>query len=275
MENASAIVFAGNLFSRPVDAPPVSRRFNIRRGLVEVTAHEIAHQWFGDSVSIKTWSDLWLSEGFATYFAGLFVERHDGKEALRDYMRRQAESYFTYEQARRAPIYDTETEDLFKLLNGNNYQKGAWVLHMLRGLMGDRKFFRGIRAFYLAHEHKTASTEDLRLALEKASGMSLKEFFARWVYASGHPRYEASWTWQRTRGRRGVLTIRLRQTQAGAPFLTPLPVEIVTARRTERTTLRPTGSETNMRFPLSNKPLDVRIDPDEVVLKEMVVRQTP
>ncbi|MDT4895948.1 MAG: aminopeptidase [Acidobacteriota bacterium] len=275
MENSSAIVFSGNLFTTPLDAPPLSHRFNVRRGLVNVTAHEIAHQWFGDSVSIKTWSDLWLSEGFATYFAALFVERYEGRDVFRDDMRRAAESYFKYEQGRRAPIYDTETEDLMKLLNANNYQKGAWVLHMLRGLMGDTAFFKGIRTFYLAYEHKTASTEDLRAALERASGMNLKEFFARWVYASGHPRYEASWSWRKLKGERGMLTIQLQQTQEDAPFLTPLPVEIITTQKTQRTTLRPSDRMTRLFVPLSSRPTDVRIDPEETILKELVVRQEP
>lgn len=275
MENSSAIVFSSGLFNTPLDAQPQSRSFHVRRGLIEVTAHEIAHQWFGDSVSIKTWSDLWLSEGFATYFAALFTERFDGREAFREYMQRQAKSYFAYEQERRAPIYDTETEDLMKLLNGNNYQKGAWVLHMLRGQLGDEVFFKGIHDFYVRHAEKNASTEDLRAALERVSGKNLKEFFARWIYGSGHPRYEAAWVWRASKGGRGTLTIQLRQTQEDAPFLTPLPVEIVLAKKIQRVTLTPTDRTASLSVPLSSKPVDVRIDPDETILKELVVRQEP
>ena len=267
MENASAIVLTSGLFDRAVDAPPLSPTFKIRRGLVELMGHEIAHQWFGDSVAVKTWADLWLSEGFASYFEGVFVERYDGKEAFREHMRRDAEAYFRYARNRRAPLYDTETEDLFKLLNANTYQKGAWVLHMLRGLLGDETFFKGVRAYYRAHQHSTASTDDLRAALEKVSGKDLKEFFARWVYAAGHPRYEATWSWEKTAG----LTIRLKQTQEEAPFLTPLAVEIVQEGGTERATLTPTGRETVQRIPLSRPPKDVRIDPDENVLKELTI----
>lgn len=274
MENASAIVLTGGLFNTAVDAPPLSPTFKIRRGLVELMGHEIAHQWFGDSVAIKTWADVWLSEGFANYFEGVFVEHHDGKEAFREYMRRTAAAYFRYAQTRRAPIYDTETEDLFKLLNANSYQKGSWVLHMLRGILGDQEFFKGIRAYYRAHEHATASTEDLRVALEKSSGRNLKEFFERWVYAGGHPRYEATWSWQKTRGERGELVIRLRQTQEEAPFLNPLAVEIVTDGGTQRATLTPTGRETTLRVPLPRPPSDVRIDPDEMVLKELVIARS-
>lgn len=273
MENSSAIVFASNLFEARKDAR-MSSRFNIRRGLEEVTAHEIAHQWFGDSITEATWSDLWLSEGFATYFAGLVVEQYDGKDAFRDYMKRAADTYFSYERERRAPIHDTETEDLFKLLNANNYQKGAWVLHTLRGIMGDANFFKGIRAYYLAHKDRNVTTEDLRAALEQASGMDLKEFFARWVYASGHPRYEVSWDWQTLKGQSGTLTIQLRQTQADAPFLTPLPVEIVTAKGAQRSMLKPTGKDTTIHIPLSSQPTSVRIDPDEIILKEIVVKNS-
>lgn len=271
MENSSAIVFASNLFESRNNTP-VSSRFHVPRGLEEVTAHEIAHQWFGDSVTESTWADLWLSEGFATYFAGLVIEKYDGEEAFRDYMRRAADTYFRYERERRAPIHDTETESLLDLLNANNYQKGAWVLHTLRGLLGDERFFKGIRAYYLAHKDGNVTTEDLRAALEQASGMDLKEFFARWVYASGHPRYEVSWTWQAAHGQSGTLTILLRQTQDEAPFLTPLPIEIVTARGTQRSTLKPDGKETTIKIPLASEPTSVRIDPDEAVLKELTVK---
>ncbi len=274
MENASAIVLTSGLFSTEVDAPPLSPHFKIRRGIVELMSHEFAHQWFGDSVAIKTWADLWLSEGFADYFEALFVERYDGREAFRENMSRAAEAYFNYARKRRAPIYDTETEDLFKLLNANNYQKGKWVLHMLRGLLGDEVFFKGIRAYYRAHEHATASTEDLRAALEKASGRNLKEFFARWVYAAGHPRYEATWSWSGASGRAGTLTIQLKQTQEDAPFLNPLDMEVVfDGSPAQRAKLTPTGRDTVLRLPLPRQPTDVRIDPDQWVLKELTVQK--
>jgi aminopeptidase N len=271
MENSSAIVFGSTLFDPRPGPEPLSPRFNIRRGIVEVTAHEIAHQWFGDSVTEARWSDLWLSEGFATYFAGLFIERYEGAAAFRDYMQRAADRYFEYERGQRTPIYDTSTEDLLKLLNANNYQKGAWVLHMLRSQLGDEPFYRGIRAYYRAHRNATATTGDLRAALEGASGTDLREFFTRWVYGSGHPRYEASWEWREARGRGGALTIRLRQTQDDAPFLTPLPVEFGLAGSTRRALIRPTGKLTVARFPLPSRPAAVRIDPDETVLKELSV----
>jgi aminopeptidase N len=276
MENSGAIIYSRTLFD-PRENAPLSAIFGVRRGLVELIAHETAHQWFGDAVTPATWADLWLSEGFATYYAGLFVAQYDGQDAFREYMGRKREEYLKYEATRRAPIYDRETEDLNKLLNPNNYQKGAWVLHMLRAELGDAAFSRGIRAYYRAHLHKTATTEDLRRALERASGRNLRAFFARWVYASGHPRYEAAWTWSNsTTGteRGGVLTITLKQTQEGGDALFPnaFPVEIVTGTATRRLKLPPTGRETSQRIYLNQRPTEVRFDPDATILKEINVR---
>jgi aminopeptidase N len=204
MENSSAIVFPASLFDPRTGSEPISTVFNIREGLVDVVAHEIAHQWFGDSVTESTWSDLWLSEGFATYFAGLFIQRSEGERSFQQYMKSAADKALSYEQGSRTPIHDTETEDLFKLLNPNNYQKGAWVLHMLRSELGDEKFFRGLRTYYNAHRNSTADTEDLREAFERASGQNLKEFFARWIYGAGHPEYRLSWQWKRSARNSGL-----------------------------------------------------------------------
>ncbi|HVQ39435.1 MAG TPA: M1 family metallopeptidase [Pyrinomonadaceae bacterium] len=268
MENSSAIVFSSNLFTSRPRSEPISKVFNIRAGTVSLVAHEIAHQWFGDSVTESTWADLWLSEGFATYFAGLMLQRYEGEEVFQEYMKRTAETYFSYEQRTSSPIHDTETENLFSLLNANNYQKGAWVLHMLRSSLGDDAFFRGIRAYYSTHKNATASTEDLRAALEKASKQNLKEFFARWIYGAGHPRYELTWSWKQRKSRDGVLVITLNQTQKEEAFLMAVPLEISTSKGVVRKSIKPSGKETTLRLPLANRPTAVRLDPGDTILKE-------
>ncbi|HEX8071696.1 MAG TPA: M1 family metallopeptidase [Pyrinomonadaceae bacterium] len=267
MENSSAIVYTSTLLD-PRPDEPVSRRFGVRRGLVEVVAHETAHQWFGDAVTPATWADLWLSEGFATYFAGLFVERAEGAPEFRAYMRRAADKVIAYEREPRPPVYDRDTENLNALLNANSYQKGAWVLHMLRARFGDEHFMAALRRYYRAHLHANATTEDLRAAFEAETGAPLREFFARWVYGGGHPRYELTWAWEPGGARGGFVRLTLRQTQAAAPFLTPLPVEFVNAGTTRRVTLTPAGRVTVARFPAPARPDDVRLDPDETILKE-------
>lgn len=266
MENSSAIVFSNTLFDHGLAGEPMSRTFGIRSGLVSLVSHEIAHQWFGDSVTESTWSDLWLSEGFATYFAGLFIQREDGEAAFQEYMQDAAEKYFSYEKRISTPIHDRETEDLFKLLNPNNYEKGAWVLHMLRAELGDQDFFRGITNYYSAHQHATASTEDLRLALEKVSGQNLREFFQRWVYSAGHPQYELSWDWNGSKKR---LKLTLKQTQPSAAFSNSLPVEIITASGKHRVLLKPKDKQLVQEIKLDETPLSVNLDPENTVLKEV------
>jgi aminopeptidase N len=267
MENSSAIVFPSTLLA-PRPEAPVSSVYKIREGLVEVIAHEIAHQWFGDSVTESTWSDLWLSEGFATYFAGLFIQRHEGEAAFQRYLKQQADQYFSFEKTTRTPIHDTETEDLFKLLNANNYQKGAWVLHMLRSELGDETFFRGIRRYYESHRGATATTDDLRADFERVSGRDLKEFFARWIYGAGHPRYELSWKWN-TNAKK--IRLVLRQIQSGPSFPNALPIDILTSSGKRRIVMKPTGKETIEELNLPETPAAVKVDPENTVLKEVAV----
>ena len=268
MENSSAIVFTSTLFKRNSSVGMSKTYPTVPFGNVTLIAHEIAHQWFGDSVTESTWSDLWLSEGFATYFAGLFVQRHESEEAFQRYMRNAATSVFEYEKKKRVPIFDRDTESLMELLNPNNYQKGAWVLHMLRSNLGDDAFFRGIRAYYESHKNSVATTEDLRAALEKASGKDLRAFFTRWVYDSGHPQYELKWYWLGKKDLRLVLT----QTQSGNVFVDPVPLTITTARGKRDIVLKPTGKLLIERIPLRDKPVQIDFDPDNRLLDESTVK---
>jgi aminopeptidase N len=270
MENSSAIVFPNRLLDSNL-AGPLSDVFKVRQGLVEVVAHEIAHQWFGDSVTESTWSDLWLSEGFATYFAGLMVQRYEGEMRFNDYMQQAAATYFSFEKETRIPIHDTETEDLFKLLNANNYQKGAWVLHMLRHELGDENFFRGIRNYYDAHRGALASTEDLRAALQQASGKNLQEFFARWVYGAGHPSYELAWNWTAKSKR---LRLALDQTQPEAAFPNAVTVQIVNGNHKRLVVIEPKTKHAVEEIKLDFVPVSLVVDPDNVILDDSrVVRR--
>src|ERR1044072_3249143 len=140
-------------------------------------------------------------------------------------MRDASASVFEYEKKKRVPIFDRETESLMDLLNPNNYQKGAWVLHMLRSNLGDDAFFRGIRAYYDSHKNSVASTDDLRAALAKASGKDRRAFFTRWDYERGDPQYELKWFWLGKKELRGVLT----QKQPGNVFVDPIHLTISNA----------------------------------------------
>ena len=265
MENANTIVFTPNLFKDFLTEKPRSPRYDIPAGVETVVAHEIAHQWFGDSVTEATWADLWLSEGFATYFAGIFIEKTSGPARFRAYMRDNAKAYLDYEKKTRSPIHDTETEKLLDLLNPNNYEKGGWVLHSLRGMLGDAVFFNGLRQFYVTKKSGLATSEDLRIAFEKASGRDLKEFFDRWVYKSGHPIYKVSWSPVSA----NTIGINLEQTQPDDAFLMPVTLEIVTAKGSSKVKITPTGKQSSLRIK-SAKPSRIVVDPDEFILKEVV-----
>jgi aminopeptidase N len=265
MENANTIVFAPDLFRNFSAGKPRGLRYNIPSSVEGVVAHEIAHQWFGDSVTESTWADLWLSEGFATYFAGLFLQKNESEAAFRAYMKKNAKEYFEFEAKKRIPIHDTETEDLFALLNKNNYEKGSWVLHELRGILGDEVFFKGLRIYYNRYQGSVANTDDLRAAFEKASGLHLKDFFTRWVYQSGHPVYKISWTQVDAK----TIELKLSQMQPDDAFLLPVSIDIVTAKGKHRVRMTPDGKESTMKVQTA-KPKKIVIDPDDFILKEVI-----
>jgi aminopeptidase N len=267
MENSGAIVFTSNLFNR-TSSVGMSKTYGVPAGNVSLIAHEIAHQWFGDSVTESTWADLWLSEGFATYFAGLFMQRFEGEDVFQAYMKNAAANVFAYEKKKRAPIFDRDTENLMELLNANNYQKGAWVLHMLRSNLGDDVFFRGIRNYYEAHKNSTATTDDLRTALEESSGKNLRPFFTRWVYDSGHPQYELTWQWLRKK----ELRVVLKQLQPGNAFMDPVPITISTASGKRDVVLKPSGKQSIETLPFGEKPTQIEVDPRNTLLKEATVK---
>jgi aminopeptidase N len=195
----------------------------------------------------------------------VFLQRYESEAAFQDYMNNAARNVFEYEKKKRTPIFDSETEDLMDLLNPNSYQKGAWVLHMLRSSLGDDVFFRGIRGYYNAHMNRTATTEDLRAALEKVSGKDLSAFFKRWVYDSGHPNYQLSWEWER----KGELRLVLRQTQPGNAFLDPVPITVTTAKGKRDLILKPAGKLLNETIRLDEKPTSIEVDPRNTLLKEV------
>jgi aminopeptidase N len=258
MENSSAIFFDEKAYDGS--------------GRLEGTvAHEIAHQWFGDSVTESDWHHLWLSEGFATYFAALFLEHAEGRDKFLRLMRADKDRYMKDTDAVARPIYDPAVTDLFKLLNNNNYAKGGWVLHMLRRVLGDEKFFAGIRDYYRTYRNRNALTEDFRRVMELRAGRPLDWFFREWIYEPGYPIYDAAWHWDESRKQ---LHLRIRQTQKGAAFRMPLDVEFESGDAApRRETVEMSEREQSFDFKLERKPQTVALDPDEWVLKVLTMRE--
>ncbi len=181
MENAGAIFYADALFRSPE---------GVGVGLI---AHETAHQWFGDAVTEREWGHLWLSEGFATYFAALYTEYAFGDSAFRAEREELRRTVTSAAVVSARPVLDTAQAELMQLLNANSYQKGGFILHMLRREVGDSAFFAGVRGYYAAGAHRNALTSDLRIAMERAAKRDLGWFFDQWLRRPGFPKLEVSW----------------------------------------------------------------------------------
>jgi aminopeptidase N len=250
MENASAVFLD-------------EKRIHGTESLESLVAHEIAHQWFGDSVSQRDWSDLWLSEGFATYFGALFFEHANGRESFLAAMRKNRYDYLKKPELAQRSIRDPSIAKPSDLLNPLSYDKAAWVLHMLRGVIGDDAFFAGIRDYYAAHRDGNATTADLRVIMERHARQPLVWFFRQWIDEPGHPVFATKWTW-----RRGKLTVDVVQTQPGTVFRTPAVLEVRDRKGTHRENV--VIDERSERFEINAdvKPTDVVLDPDEWVLKQ-------
>jgi aminopeptidase N len=261
MENASAIFYSDQAF----------RRGTLDEGLV---AHETAHQWFGDAVTEREWGHLWLSEGFATYFAQLWTEHSRGDSAFRAGMAEIRDQIALGEATASRPVLDTAEADYLKLLNTNSYQKGAWVLHMLRAQVGDSAFFRSVRAYYAAHRHGTALTDDLRRAVEREAGAELGWFFDQWLRRPGMVEGEVRWRFDR-RARRVVLEVE--QGSRFAPYRFPLVVELRdaggAARRATVTVAASRSQRITVPLELDRAPASVVVDPDVLVLGGLRVRR--
>lgn len=223
--------------------------------------HEVAHQWWGNAVTERDWDDIWLSEGFATYFTLLYTEHVEGRDAFVDGLRRSRATVLeTGVTLPDTPVVHRNLDDMAQVLNALVYQKGGWVLHMLRGEVGTDAFWTGIRTYYARYRNQNASTDDLRRVMEDVSGRDLAPFFAQWLTRSGVPRLEGTWRYDASRQR---VEVTIRQTQAGAPYRAPLEIGLGRADaevpRLERVTLD--GREVTFSFEADTEPATVRLDP--------------
>ena len=186
-------------------------------------AHELAHMWWGDMVTMADWRHIWLNEGFATYSSALYNEAAYGEEAFAQTMLDCQNTYYAYEQsAGRHPIFDPP--DLFGV---NVYVKGAWVLHMLRGIMGDENFYAGLHTYAQTYAYGNASTNEFRDVMEGACGCDLNPFFDQWIYGQGFPVYNYSWNWW-PEGDSFRVLMDIAQVQVESPLFTmPIPIKIV------------------------------------------------
>ena len=256
METSSAIFYGEDLVTGKRDE-------RVRN----VVIHEIAHQWFGNAITETTWDDAWLSEGFATFFTLLFIENEYGKEEYTKGIIKARKS--VYDMSVKMPnfsIVSERTAEKEDVTSGITYQKGAWVIHMLRNLMGEKNFKKGIQNYYAKYFNANTNTDEFRAEMEKVSGKDLKLFFKQWLYQPINPTINASWTYNASTKK---LQIRLNQAQQ---FLYNVPVEIGYYKKGANTptilTMNLKDKDQAFSFPLATAPEKLELDPRALLLND-------
>lgn len=266
MENTSATTMTDRIL--------LDERAAIDNTADEIVAHELAHQWFGDLVTCRDWSHAWLNEGFATFFEHLDWEKKGGKDAYLYSLKEHADAYFAEDEGRyRRPIVCNTYASPIDLFDRHLYEKGGWVLHMLRAELGDRLFFAGVKRYLERHRGGLVETRDLIRAMEDESGRSLESFFEQWVFKAGYPEIEIEAAHETDHG---ALTVTVRQKQT-VDAVTPLfklaiALEVVTDQGTERHTLDVSEAAQVFTLRAPHPPRRVVIDPEGTILMKLSQR---
>jgi aminopeptidase N len=258
MELASAIFYGERALGRNVSS---------------LVAHEIAHQWFGDSVTEKDWDDIWLSEGFATYFALLYSEHYDGRAAFVAGLKRSRDTVFSTEkQQTKIGVIHDNIADSRRILNSLVYQKGGWTLHMLRGQVGTDNFWAGIRAYYQRFRDSNVSTDDFRRVMEEKSGQDLAWFFKQWLRRPGSPVVDGVWSFNPSTKK---IEIALAQKQSGDPYRLPLEIGVIEVGVSEPRIVRVELKEKEHRFEIAAEaePTSVELDPSTWTLMQATFKK--
>jgi aminopeptidase N len=259
METSSAIFY---------DEKMVTGKKSVR--LRNVVIHELAHQWFGNAVTETTWDDAWLSEGFATYFTQLFIENAYGHEEFINNMKTSRKTVYdlTKKDATWAIVAERSAEKGL-VTSGLTYQKGAWILHMLRDRMGQEAFRKGIQAYYKKFYNANATSNDFINEMEKAANQDLRGFFAQYLTRTDNLQLKGGWQYDSNTQQ---ITVSLQQTQTSRiPFDFPIEVAIYKAGSAapEIKKFTVNSLQTSFTIPSTTKPDHLLLDPRTVLLAEI------
>ena len=265
----------------------INKKASLDVDVVPVVAHELAHQWYGDLITCRDWANGWLNEGFATYFEELWSEHDQGTDYFKQSMLTLKQDYLEEDGYYRRPIvYHVYHDDGFELFDAHLYQKGAWVLHMLRHQLGEAAFMRAIHAYTSRYREREVITADLERTFEDVTGRSLAQFFQQWVYQGGYPAFEVNYSWDSEHNTAKVKVRQAQQVDDLTPcFVTPVELAftiptsdeaakdddtIETRTVTMHIMLGEDGQvEQSFYVPLERQPVMVRFDPDGWLLKTL------
>ncbi len=262
MENVTAVTMSDDAILHPAWAEP---RSNADR----LVAHELAHMWFGDYVTMRHWDDAWLSEGFAVFMATLFIERAHGVAAGAVQRRDAHEETIAADRRNRRPlVYGRWVSDPAEVyFSGHIYPRGGSVLQMLRRILGDSTLRAGLHRYLRAHPYQSVTTADLRRALEETSGLDLSRFFAQWVYGAGVPAFRVSWAFDSVRSEVALTAVQVqpRDSLTGL-FHADVDVEVLTDSGIVRQVATVRGETTAVVIPVPAPPRSIRWDAGDWLL---------
>lgn len=231
-----------------------------------VVIHEVAHQWFGNAVTEYDWDDIWLSEGFATYFTLLFIEHQYGRDEFVDGLRssqKRVDSF--YEKRPEYTIVHDNLKDMKYVTTSQIYQKGSWILHMLRGIVGTDIFWKGIKIYYNQYKDLNATTADFKRVMEEVSGKNLDVFFEQWLYKPGIFQLKGNWEYHKNSNE---VIINLNQVQTdGSLFEMPIEIAIDFENSPKQLELiKIIGKSNSYKIKVDSEPINVILDPNYWVL---------
>jgi aminopeptidase N len=241
-----------------------------------VIVHELAHQWFGNSVTEASWDDVWLSEGFATYFTQLFFEHVDGHDAFVERMSATRDRVFEFhaENPRYRIIHDN-LDDMSKVTSSQTYNKGAWILHMIRNEIGDENWWAGIRNYYRKYMNLHATTDDFRDEIEAVCACNLKTFFAQWLYQGGNIFIDGEWYYDDSTDSVEVVLAQVQDDGSG--FSVNVEIGVFGSNDLSPSIHRMplTGTGGRLSIPFAEKPERVVVDPRTVLLAQWSLMEKP
>jgi len=233
------------------------RYYTGKKYFTDILVHELAHQWWGNAVGPQTWKDVWLNEGFAKYSEALYWEKTEGFEVLQSSMR---EIYGDFNDG---TLYNPGKN----LFGSKVYNKGAWVLHMLRNEVGDETFFKILKTYFGLYKYKNASTDDFKNVSEELSGKNLEHFFKQWLYeGTGILNLRYSWIFDKNKN----IILRLKQNQKGFEnYHFNIDVLINKQNGDELQKFYIHSRDTVLTIPSAVKPNEIELDPDNWLLADI------
>ena len=268
MENVSATTLAAR------DILHAQLAWEKPEGVDGLVSHEMTHQWFGDLVTCKDWTNTWLNEGFATLGASLWEEHYYGADASSYRYWREQNTWMQSRELYPIPIVWRDINDSVEYA-GNVYEKAGWVLHMLREQMGDEAFFRALHHYLETYRLQNVVSADLTKSIEESSGTNVDQFFDQWIYGAGAPRFVVRSSYDET-AKKVNLIVRQTQKVEGhvGLFRVPVEVSITTSSGEKVFPIEVSKDEETFTFSVDGPPQVILFDKGDKILKFLDFQKT-